>query len=84
MTFLYLLVRPWSETRQKTFSRQGASNPRIHAEYLEIPPFRLESGTGAKRSTLLVVRVSANFDVERDDGLGSQRNLLGVTPYEDL
>ena len=28
--------------------------------------------------------VSATFDVGRDDGLGSRRNLLEVTPYEDL
>ena len=27
---------------------------------------------------------SATFDVRRNDGLGSRRNLLGVTLYEDL
>ena len=29
-------------------------------------------------------RVSATFDVGRDDGLGSRRNPLGETLYEDL
>ena len=31
-----------------------------------------------------VLAVSATFVVWRDDGLGSRRNLLGVTLYEDL
>ena len=30
------------------------------------------------------IHVSATFDVGRDDGLGSRRNPLGVTLYEDL
>ena len=31
-----------------------------------------------------VFAVSATFDVGRDDGPGSRRNVLGVTLYEDL
>ena len=53
----------------------------VHPECPEESQIRLESGGEAERSPNLTY--TATFDVGHDDGLGSRRNPLGVTIYED-
>ena len=57
-------------------------------EFLQLLMWRATMAweAGATHWKWLHMKISeyATFDVARDDGLGSRRNLLGVTLYEDL